>query len=144
MKAKKKYVNKLKKSSKTKTKSDTHHPGRSNISEDFLIRPLTEELQEAWFKIRSFGEALGEQRIYASGRAIMFSKKVCYTFVRPHKKFIETVIFLTESKKLKGFSTVRAVSKTKYAHTFKLVHSDQVEGELTSAMSRAFAETPAS
>lgn len=120
-------------------KKYTHHPDHYNTSEDYLIDPLEEDLKEAWLKIREYGESLGEQRIYASGKAIMFSKKVCYFFVRPKKSFLEVVIFLT--KKKSGFHSVKSVSKTKFAHTFKLVHSDQVEGALTEAIQDAYEES---
>ncbi len=121
-------------------KKYTHHPDHYNSSEDFLIENLDEDLKEAWRKIREFGASLGEQRIYASGKAIMFSKKVCYFFVRPKKSFLEVVIFLKSKKSLKTFKSIVPVSKIKFSHTFKLVHSDQVEGELADAISEAYYE----
>ncbi len=123
-------------------KTYEHHPDHYNKSESFLINPLSEDLQEAWAKIREYGESLGPQRIYASGRAIMFSRKVCYFFVRPKKSYLETVIFLKRKKAPTGFKVVES-SKTKFSHTFKLVHSDQVEGALTEAIAEAYVETPA-
>ena len=118
-----------KKKAKKKKASKTykHHPDHYNTSESYLTDNLEEDLKEAWLKIREFGESLGEQRIYASGRAIMFSKKVCYFFVRPQKSYLEVVIFL----------------KTKNSHTFRLLHADQVDGELVSAITDAYNETEA-
>lgn len=127
--------------SKSKPKTYEHHPDHYNKSEPYLIDPLAEELKDAWFKIRSFGESLGAQTIYASGRAIMFSRKVCYFFVRPKKSYLEVVIFLNEQHPNESFK-VKAVSKTKFSHTFKLVHSDQVEGILTDAVRLAYQSTP--
>lgn len=138
-KAKKKTVKKANKKTKLKKKTYTHHPDHYNRSEDFLVEPLDEDLKDAWFKIREFGEGLGPQRIYASGRAIMFSKKVCYFFVRPKKKYLETVIFLKRPQISENFKSVVS-TKVKWSHTFRLVHADQVEGELTEAISDAFAE----
>lgn len=140
----------MKKSKKTsiprskKRKSKPSNPKQSSPQEDWntteaaLTADLDEELLEAWEKIRDFSLSLGEQRVYASGKAIMFSKKVCFFFVRPKKSFLEVVIFLSEQAQLPNFKTPQAVSKTKFAHTFKLVHADQVEGELTEAIKRAF------
>ena len=133
-----------KKTAPKKLKKYKHHPDHSNTSETYLIQSLDEELKDAWLKIREFGESLGEQRIYASGRAIMFSKKVCYFFVRPQKKYLEVVIFLQSRKSPEYFKSIRPVSKTKFSHTFRLVHSDQVEGELANAITEAFNETPPS
>jgi hypothetical protein len=129
-----------KKKTKTtkKKKTYTHHPDHYNTSESFLIKDLDEDLKDAWLKLREFGASLGEQRIYASGKAVMFSKKVCYFFVRPKKKYLEVVLFLKEEWPEEIFKSIRPVSKTKYAHTFRLVHSDQVEGELTDAIQAAF------
>jgi hypothetical protein len=123
---------------KAKKKAYTHSPDHYNKSESYLVDNLDEELKDAWQRIREYGEALGEQKIYASGKAIMFSKKVCYFFVRPKRSFLEVVIFLNDSKKRPGFASVKPVSKTKSGHTFKLVHADQVEGELTRAIDLAF------
>ena len=132
----------MKKKAKAKPKKTyTHSPDHYNKSEAYLTDNLDEELKDAWLKIREFGQALGEQRIYASGKAIMFSKKVCYFFVRPKKSFLEVVVFLADKKKRPGFTAAKEVSKTKSGHTFKLVHSDQVEGELARALEDSYAAT---
>lgn len=127
---------------KAPKKKYEHHPDHNNTSEEYLIENLEEDFKDAWYKIREYGEAQGEQRIYASGKAIMFSKKVCYFFVRPKKSFLEVVIFLQNKRPAESYKSIRPVSKTKFAHTFRLVHSDQVEGELTDAITQAFHETP--
>lgn len=136
---KKKAPAKKKKKAKKAKKAYEHHPDHYNTSEAFLTQDLPEDLKDAWMKIREFGSSLGEQRIYASGRAIMFSRRVCYFFVRPKKSYLETVVFLKE-KRIGSDFKIQPVSKTKFAHTFKLVHSDQVEGELTDAITEAYAE----
>lgn len=143
IKKKTKTAKKPKKAAKKAKKKFEHHPDHFNKSEAYLIENLEDDLKDAWQKIREFGESLGEQRIYASGRAIMFSKKVCYFFVRPQKTYLEVVIFLQRQKPSPAFKSSKAVSKTKFAHTFRLVHADQVEGELADAISEAFAETRA-
>lgn len=139
-------MRKIKKKAKKKTTKKTyqHHPDHDNTSETYLIQNLEEDLKDAWVRIRELGASLGEQRIYASGRAIMFSKKVCYFFVRPKKSFLEVVIFLKNKKSASTFKSIRPVSKTKFAHTFRLIHSDQIEGELVEAISQAYLETPES
>lgn len=134
---------KTKKKKKKLKKVYEHHPDHYNRSEEFLIQPLEEDLKDAWYKLREFGESLGEQRIYASGRAIMFSKKVCYFFVRPQKKYLEVVIFLPRKRAEADYKSIREVSKSKYAHTVRVIHSDQVEGELTDAIEEAYRITPA-
>jgi hypothetical protein len=136
-KAKKKVVRK-----KTKKKYE-HHPDHYNRSESFLVDNLDEDLKDAWIKLRAFGLSLGPQRCYASGRAIMFSKKVCYFFVRPKKKYLEVVIFLKNKKSPQYFKSIRPASKTKQAHTFHLIHADQIEAELVEAIEQAYEETPA-
>jgi len=123
---------------KKKASTPKSDPDSWSTTEKALTSNLTEDLYEAWEKIKHFSLSLGEQRVYASGKAIMFSKKVCFFFVRPKKSFLEVVIFLPGKSKLKDFKSVQAVSKTKYAHTFKLIHADQVEGVLTKAIEQAY------
>ena len=125
-----------------KQKKYEHHPDHYNKSETYLVQNLNDDFADAWTKLRAFGKSLGEQRIYASGRAIMFSRKVCYFFVRPKKTYLEVVILLPKKLSAKDFK-ISSVSKTKFAHTFKLVHADQVEGVLTDAISEAYNLCPA-
>lgn len=113
-------------------------PEKWRTTERALTLGLSEDLRDAWEKIRAVATELGEQRVYASGKAIMFSKKTCYFFVRPKKSYLEVVVFLFDSKKKASFKSVQAVSKKKYAHTFQLFHADQVEGELTDAIEKAY------
>jgi hypothetical protein len=54
-------------------------------TEAALTRDLSEDLQEAWERLRETAADFGEQRIYASHSCIMFSRKACYFFVRPKK-----------------------------------------------------------
>lgn len=125
----------MKKKKKVSTpKSD---PKKWKTTEKALTENLSEEPFEAFQKIREFSVSLGEQRVYASGKAIMFSKKTCF-FVRPKKSFLEVVIFLDTKTKIKDFKSVQVVSKTKYAHTYKLIHADQVEGKLTKAIADSY------
>ena len=64
---------------------------RSGADED-----LSEELRDAWERLRETAVAFGDQRIYASHKSIMFSRKSCYFFVRPKRNFLEVCIFLAE------------------------------------------------
>ena len=63
-------------------------------TEAALTRDLSEDLQDAWERLREAAVALGEQRIYASHSSIMFSRKSCHFFVRPKKSFLEFCVFL--------------------------------------------------
>ena len=48
-------------------------------SEAALTADLSEDLREAWERLRDSATELGEQRIYASHKSIMFSRKACYS-----------------------------------------------------------------
>jgi hypothetical protein len=141
LKSKSKLKGKLKSNLKiaNESKADYHHHYLP-ATENELIGHLNEDLQEAWYKVRALAAEQGEQRIYTSAKAIMFAKTICYFFVRPKKKFLETVIFLTDDRKRLGFHSVVAVTKIKYSHTFRLVHADQVEGELAEAIKQSYKE----
>lgn len=108
-------------------------------SEHFCIVPTEqtvisilkdEELKEAWFKLRAFAAALGDQRIYASAKAIMFSKSVCYMFARPKKTKIEVCFFLPKKLSHPDLKAIKVYSSTKFAHMFFIQHEDQVEGDV--------------
>jgi hypothetical protein len=130
-----------KKSSKKKRDWSDFHVTPRVTTEEALTGHLDEDLREAWAELRAFASSLGEQRIYASHNSIMFAKSVCYAFVRPKKSYIELVIFLKREAH-EGDFKVRPVSRTKFSHTFKLIHRDQVEGSLTDAVREAFESTP--
>lgn len=126
------------KSRKKKRSTPRSDPESWETTEAALIAHLSEELLDAWRKIKSFSLSLGDQRMYASGKAIMFSKKTCFFFVRPKKSYLEVVLFLADSKKRKNFKSVTPVSRVKYAHAFKLIHADQLEGALTDAIRESY------
>lgn len=75
-------------------------------TESALRRDLPENLRDAWKRLRQTASGFDEQRIYASGTAIMFSRKACYFFVRPKVKYLEVCIFLGRRlKDGRSFST---------------------------------------
>src|SRR5258705_3450818 len=58
-------------------------------TEAALTQDLSEDLHDAWERLREAAASLGDQRIYASGTCIMFSRESCYFFVRPKRSFLE-------------------------------------------------------
>ena len=107
-------------------------------TEAALTRDLSEDLQEAWERVRESAAELGEQRIYASHNSIMFSRKSCYFFVRPKKSFLEVCIFLGRPVKAPQIKRVVKSSKTKYAHIVQVRHRDEVEAPLTDWIEEAY------
>src|SRR5688500_13002024 len=63
-------------------------------TEQALTSDLSEELMDAWERLRETAGEFGTQRIYASHKSIMFSRAACYFFVRPKKKMLEIWFFL--------------------------------------------------
>lgn len=108
------------------------------VTEADLTKHLTEDLADAWERLRAAAAAIGEQRIYASHNSIMFARRTCYAFVRPKKKSLELVVFLPRELKSPQIRRVDATSKTKWAHTINVVHRDQVETPLTDWLAEAF------
>jgi hypothetical protein len=124
----------------TKKGSVTRHlealAGRA-FTEAELIDDLSEDLRDAWKKLRAYAAGLGPQRIYASAQSIMFAKKVCYFYVRPRKTSLEVWIFLP--RKLKGLTFMQGPGKkVKYCNLFKVIHPDQIEEPLTDWIREAF------
>ena len=66
-------------------------------TEAALTRDLSEDLQDAYVRLREAAVELGEQRIYASGCCIMFSRTSCYFFIRPKRQYLELAVFLGRS-----------------------------------------------
>jgi hypothetical protein len=142
---------KSKTSKKSKTAKNPNSPAKNsaatkshydwNVTEAQLTDGLDEDLRDAWQKLRAFAVGLGAQRIYASAQSIMFSKKVCYFFVRPRKKFLELWIFLP--RKIEGLRFMQGPTrKEKYCNLFKVIHADQIEEPLTDWIREAFDFAP--
>ena len=97
-----------------------------------LTKDLSEDLMDAWERLRETAAEFGEHRIYASHKCIMFSRKACYFFVRPKKKALELCIFLGRKLKLSPLvKKAEPSSKTKFWHIVHIPHRDQVEAPST-------------
>ena len=107
-------------------------------TETALTRDLSEDLQDAYARLRQAAVELGEQRIYASHSSIMFARKSCYFFVRPKRSFLEVVIFLGRAVKSPKIKKVIESSKVKRAHIIQVKHRDEVEAPLTDWMREAY------
>jgi len=103
-----------------------------------LTADLSEDLMDAWERLRETASEFGEQRIYASHKSIMFSKKACYFFVRPKKKALEIWFFLGRTVMHSLIRKTQASSKSKIAHMVQIVHRDQVEAPLTKWLQEAY------
>jgi hypothetical protein len=108
------------------------------LTERDLIKDLPEDFREAFLELRRFAAGLGDQKIYNNARAVMFSKKVCYMFVRPKKTFLELCFFLPRKETHRAVLRAVPTSKTKFSHTVKLVHPDQIESPLTTWLRESF------
>jgi hypothetical protein len=108
-------------------------------TEGALTRDLSEDLQDAYARLREAASELGEQRIYASHNSIMFARKSCYFFVRPKKSFLEVCVFLGRTLKHPRIRRVAPSSKTKFVHTIQVRHRDEVEAPMTDWLQEAYA-----
>lgn len=107
-------------------------------TETALTKDLSEDLQDAYARLRDSAVELGEQRIYASHSSIMFSRKACHFFVRPKRKHLELIIFLGRAVKARQIRKVVDSSKTKRAHIIHIAHRDEVEPPITDWMREAY------
>ena len=108
------------------------------VTEASLTEDLPEDLRDAWERIRETAVEFGEQRIYASHHSIMFSKKVCYFFVRPRPKFIEVWIMLGRAVKALQIKNVMKGSSNKYCNLVRVTHRDEVEAPITDWLREAY------
>ena len=107
-------------------------------TEAALTEELSEDLQEAYERLRETAVEFGDQRIYASHHSIMFSRKSCYFFVRPKKSFLEVVVFLGRALKAPQVKRVDSASKSKVANFIRITHRDQVEPPVTDWLREAY------
>ena len=107
-------------------------------TESALTRDLSEDLQDAYARLRETAAEFGEQRIYASHKCIMFSRKSCYFFVRPHKRHLELVVFLGRPIKALQVHRAEKTSKAKTANFVRVTHRDEVEAPITDWLREAY------
>jgi hypothetical protein len=107
-------------------------------TEAALTGDLSDDLREAWERLRETAVEFGEQRIYASHNSIIFSRKSSYFFVRPKKSFLEVVIFLGRTIRSPRIRRAERTSKTKVAHFVKVRHRDEVEPPLSEWLQEAY------
>jgi hypothetical protein len=108
-------------------------------TEAALTEELTDDLREAWQRLRESMVDLGEQRIYASGSCIMFSRQVCHVFVRPKRRVLEVCIFLDRALRDPRVKRADPSSKVKFANIVHVQHRDEVEPPLTDWFAEAYA-----
>ena len=107
-------------------------------TEAALTRDLSDDLREAWERLRETAAEFGEQRIYASHSAIMFSRKSCYFFVRPKRNFLEVSVFLGRPVKAPQVRRIDRASKSKVVHVIQVKHRDEVEAPITGWLREAY------
>src|SRR6476659_2600553 len=112
-------------------------------TESALTRDLSEDLQEAYQRLREAATEFGEQRIYASHSSIMFSRQSCYFFVRPKKSFLEVCVFLGRTVKSPRIRRAVKSSRSKMAHLLHIRHRDEVEAPLTDWLLEAYEQSDA-
>jgi len=108
-------------------------------TEAALTQDLSEDLHDAWERLREAAASLGDQRIYASGTCIMFSRGSCYFFVRPKRSFLEVCVFLGRALKAPQVRRAERTSKSKVANILHIRHRDEVEAPITDWLREAYA-----
>jgi hypothetical protein len=107
-------------------------------TETALTQDLPEDLMDAWERLRETAAEFGDQRIYASGRCIMFSRKTCYFFVRPKRSVLEICVFLGRLIASPQVRRADATSRTKFAHIIHVKHRDEIEAPITDWLREAY------
>jgi hypothetical protein len=107
-------------------------------TEATLTQDLSDDLLEAWERLRETAVSFGEQRIYASHKSIMFSRNSCYFFVRPKKNFLEVCVFLGHKLEAPQVRRLGRASKSKVYHIIHIKHRDEVEAPITEWLQEAY------
>jgi hypothetical protein len=107
-------------------------------TEAALTEDLSEDLQDAWARLRETAISFGDQRIYASHHSIMFSRTSCYFFVRPKRTYLEVCVFLGRTLNAPQVRRILPASKSKLAHLLQIRHRDEVEAPVTDWLREAY------
>jgi hypothetical protein len=107
-------------------------------TEEALTRDLSDDLRDAWERLREAAASFGDQRIYASHKSIMFSRKSCYFFVRPKRHLLEVCVFLGRTLKAPQVRRVDTASRSKTVHVIHIRHRDEVEAPITDWLQEAY------
>ena len=107
-------------------------------TEAALTQELSEDLRDAWERLRETAATFGEQRIYASHKSIMFSRRTCYFFVRPKRSALEVCFFLRRALRASRIRRAVRTSRTKVAHIIHVRHRDEVEAPITDWLREAY------
>ena len=107
-------------------------------TEQALTQSLNDDLRDAYERLRETAVSFGDQRIYASHKSIMFSRKSCYFFVRPNRNFLEVCIFLGRSLKAPQVRRTEQASRSKIVHFIRITHRDEVEAPITEWLREAY------
>lgn len=107
-------------------------------TEAALTKDLSDDLREAWERLRETAVEFGDQRIYASHSSIMFSRTACYFFVRPRRRALEVCVFLGRTVKAPQIRKTMASSRRKIAHIIHITHRDEVEPPMTDWLREAY------
>jgi hypothetical protein len=107
-------------------------------TEAALTDDLSEDLRDAWERLRETAVAFGVQRIYASGTAIMFSRDSCYFFVRPRRRFLQVCVFLGRALRAPQVRRIERKSRSKLVHIIHIEHRDEVEPPITDWLREAY------
>ena len=107
-------------------------------TEAALTADLSEDLKDAWERLRETAADFGDQRIYASHKSIMFSRAACYFFVRPKRKHLEVCIFLGRALRAPQVKRVDRASRSKTVHIVHVTHRDEVEPPITDWLREAY------
>jgi hypothetical protein len=107
-------------------------------TETALTQDLSGDLQDAWERLRETAVSFGDQRIYASHKSVMFSRKSCYFFVRPKRNLLEVCVFLGRTLKAPQVRNVDRASKHKIVHVIQIRHRGEVEAPITDWLREAY------
>ncbi len=107
-------------------------------TEAALTEDLSDDVRDAWERLRQTAAEFGEQRIYASHHSIMFSRASCYFFVRPKRSVLEVCIFLGRTVRAAQIRRSAPASRSKIVHTLHIRHRDEVEAPVTDWLREAY------
>ena len=107
-------------------------------TEAALTKGLSEDLRDAWMRLRDTAADFGEQRIYASHNSIMFSRGPATSSCGRRRAFSRCACSCRGPSRRRRCAEPSRVPKVKFANLIQIRHRDEVEAPVTDWLEEAY------
>lgn len=107
-------------------------------TEDSLTKNISDDVMDAWLRLKETALSFGEQSLTFSDKAILFTRKGCYLSVRPQKSYLGISFFLGRKVESPIVRETLAPARGTVEHTLRINHQDQIGAPLIQWLKEAY------